>query len=708
MSSNLYPGMKVVPENTTLDPERGRYRGEGLIVRTATYFQFVDKDTGNYVTPLYESSTREFWQGVRMKCLVASLIGRSRNIIQAGYWGVDFPDLDFRLMDVDGLTGMFLEKEQSWRRGQEDIIWVHTPRYAYALQAPVGPYKEVWDEVLANWQRGHAGRSGAFLELDRAKPPPSWWVGKQDWAILQAYEEPEDGDEDEDEDGNGDGQGEEEDEEAEEDKDEDDSRYSDSDSQNEGGGRKVGGNRRSASQPYMRLSARNSSSTRQSRSALDQVAPGGDSQRTASLANEKGKAKATMPEETHAEGSGSPSVTRGARRKQGTTGGRAAPRKSSNRPAKKARIASTPDEEVPPPVLPASRSSAAGPSRVQTAIAGPSSAGSSVLATRHSTTAVARQPTIEPTPRQDPDIRRASDEDSRPAKRPRIDPLSGSGKGKQKAVAPDQPAEWKARRGMASLQHGNMRGESAQVHGDSTSQGTPSQTPPNSTLEAPVYGPFPPPTSSPITPLTAWTTRPLTQVTPATPPGALEERDSGGNTEEPGEVDMSVSSSSGEGATEQDSVGPPEDVQVGTHMPAGLSQADVQGELSRVRDLLAQVGSREAHFAIPVAASTLSGPSANLATSERLAIDAVRGAAETLQRVTGVPVEPHLPTPGQVRPHSPPGPVDAGTSQASAVAGPSAQQERPQGVEDIGNRMSDLDLATRAPVRAGKQVQGRK
>jgi hypothetical protein len=52
-----------------------------------------------------------------MKRLVASLVGRSRNIIQAGYWGVDFPELDFQLMEMEGLTGMFSEKEPSWRRG---------------------------------------------------------------------------------------------------------------------------------------------------------------------------------------------------------------------------------------------------------------------------------------------------------------------------------------------------------------------------------------------------------------------------------------------------------------------------------------------------------------------------------------------------------------------------------------------------------------
>ena len=87
-----------------------------MIARTATYFQFLDKETGELVTPLYERSTKQFWQGVRMKCLVASLVGRSRNIIQAGYWGVEFPELHFALMEIDNITGMFLEKDPSWRK----------------------------------------------------------------------------------------------------------------------------------------------------------------------------------------------------------------------------------------------------------------------------------------------------------------------------------------------------------------------------------------------------------------------------------------------------------------------------------------------------------------------------------------------------------------------------------------------------------------
>ncbi|CAE6419521.1 unnamed protein product [Rhizoctonia solani] len=104
-----------------------------------------------------------------------------------------------------------------------------------------------------------------------------------------------------------------------------------------------------------------------------------------------------------------------------------------------AQTTSTPEEEVPSPVLPASEPSAAGPSHVHSAITGPSSAGSLVLATHHSTATVAHQPTIELTPCQGPNTQRASDEISRPTKRPCIDPSSGSGKGKQKAVALDQP-----------------------------------------------------------------------------------------------------------------------------------------------------------------------------------------------------------------------------------------------------------------------------
>lgn len=62
---------------------------------------------------------------------------------------------------------------------------------------------------------------------------------------------------------------------------------------------------------------------------------------------------------------------------------------------------------------------------------------------------------------------------------------------------------------------------------------------------------------------------------------------------------------------------------------------------------------------------------------------------------------------------SDPTPVSAGTSPGPAIPAPSTQHEsqasptRPQDMDDIGGRMTDLDLANRAPVRTGRQMQGR-
>ncbi|KDN43801.1 hypothetical protein RSAG8_05794, partial [Rhizoctonia solani AG-8 WAC10335] len=509
-------------------------------------------------------------------------------------------------------------------------------------------------------------------------------------------------------------------------------------------------------------------STCQPQQVRDQVEPESRSRRTASLGGAKGKARATTPEEAQAEGSDSASATTGTTRKRGTTGRRVSPRKSTDRPAKKARIASTPEEEVPSPVLPASQPSAAGPSRVHIAIAGPSSAGSSVLATRRSTAAVARQPTIEPTPRQDPDTRRASDEDSRPAKRPRIDPSFGSGKGKQKAVAPDQPAvdaptpppqdappspppqnasgppqdatppppqdvpppppqdvpplssdvplplpsvvpgassdlppnrkltlqEWKARRESAALQHENIRAASAQARQDSTSQGTPLQSSGDSTEEAPVYGVFPPSTSAPVA------------------------RDSGSNAGEQGEVDMSVSSAGG--GTERGSIELPASSRVRSSEPRGLPSelaSRAHGLLSESTEILQRVRSTgAASSTIPATAPTSTGPPIRTEQLERLTIESLHGSAELLRSVTRRQVEGESSTSDLADNGAQSGPtpsVSTGTSHAPAIPGPSMQQEGqappagPQEIEDVGNRMSDLDLANRAPVRAGRQVQGR-
>ncbi|KAG8751019.1 hypothetical protein FRC11_009790 [Ceratobasidium sp. 423] len=674
-------------------------------------------------------------------------------------------------MNIDDLTGMFLEKDMSWRRGQEDIIWVHSKKYAYALQEPAEPYKAIWNGVLSDWQNSHGGRSGAFRVVNREQAKPSWWVGQLDWKALVAYKD-EDEDEDEDE---GDDDDEDEDEDMEERK----------KKKKKWGKRRRRKKRKKKSKrkkkkektrmrmrmrtrakararARARVPARGRARTRLHREAP--AAPGPELRRRSSL-RVKGKAAATVPEETDTEDPGSPPVVP-SRRRQGTSGGRAgrSPHDSSDRPSKKVRIASTPDEG--PSVFASSEGgpSCAGPSGAQPSGAGPSKAGSSGAGPSGRKTRLSTANATGSAPLPEPSAREAAgmDEDPKPSKRARSDSSSGKGKGKQKASAPDklamntpasssrdsavrgdsphaQPSgstsylttdgrmlpaeEWQARRTASVSHHESMRAVNSQLDPAGTSQGAQPHDSARPTPQAGVHGSFPPPTSSPVTPLTEWTTRPLTQVAPSTLPTSLEARDNGG-AEEQGEVDMSLSSGGGEEATERGSIEPPENSRTGGNEPSGVSSArisEIEAELSKAQDLLTRVRSRgTASLVAPTGAEASTGPPASTVQGERLvqgATTAVQHAAEVLRHVTGCQVELDLPTAGQVDGGSQPGvappAVSTATLQAPAIAGPSTQQEdqgperNPRDLEDIGNRMSDLDLANRAPVRAGRQPQPR-
>ena len=228
--------------------------------------------------------------------------------------------------------------------------------------------------------------------------------------------------------------------------------------------------------------------------------------------------------------------------------------------------------------------------------------------------------------------------------------------------------------------------------------------------------------------------------------------------DEQGEVDMSLSSTSGEGislssmhldycgltytsgATERGTIEPPESSQACSSKPMVVGEiihsecvltiahhygpschvvSHVQDEVLQAESLLAQVRSRSATgSSISTSAPELSGPLINTRDIMRVqeAAAAIQNAQEVLYRITGRRLEVTLPPPaansqqGQAatavtaRAPLPPSP-------ASAVAGPSTQQvgQAPAGglgaVEDIGDRMLDLDLANRAPVRARRGAQ---
>ncbi|GAB1528307.1 hypothetical protein RhiTH_011500 [Rhizoctonia solani] len=152
----------------------------------------------------------------------------------------------------------------------------------------------------------------------------------------------------------------------------------------------------------------------------------------------------------------------------------------------------------------------------------------------------------------------------------------------------------------------------------------------------------------------------------------------------------------------------------------GYTQFVVQRELSEARSLLTQVrSSRPSSSTTPGEGLGSAGAHSTDAQRERIVTDAtmaVQNAARVLEHVTGRQVQLNLPTPRQAeaRPElSTESPlVSTESLQPPPIAGPSRQQDkqslpqRPRDMEEIGNQMSDLDLANRAPVRARRQPRG--
>jgi hypothetical protein len=123
---------------------------------------------------------------------------------------------------------------------------------------------------------------------------------------------------------------------------------------------------------------------------------------------------------------------------------------------------------------------------------------------------------------------------------------------------------------------------------------------------------------------------------------------------------------------------------------------------------------RAAGSAVPATASTSTVPD-RTEQLERLAIDSLQASAEAIRSSTGRQVVLDLSTGGLADNRSQSGPsasVSTEISPVPAIPGSNTQQEsqeppaRPAPVEDIGVRMSDLDLTNRAPVRAGRKAQG--
>ncbi|CAE7131704.1 unnamed protein product [Rhizoctonia solani] len=114
---------------------------EENILRTIAMFKLT-KD-GKFISPTYEESTSlEYWEGVKLEGFVASLSGDSRNFIMAGWWNILVGDLHFEYMEIHGIQCIYQEKHASWRYGQEPALWVDTLEgYTYAFQYPDQDYR---------------------------------------------------------------------------------------------------------------------------------------------------------------------------------------------------------------------------------------------------------------------------------------------------------------------------------------------------------------------------------------------------------------------------------------------------------------------------------------------------------------------------------------------------------------------------------------
>jgi hypothetical protein len=69
------------------------------------------------VAPFPENCTPEFWKGCSFMGQVASLTGASRNLVQAGYWDVEFKEQHYVTMTVRNIVSLHVETTRQFRNG---------------------------------------------------------------------------------------------------------------------------------------------------------------------------------------------------------------------------------------------------------------------------------------------------------------------------------------------------------------------------------------------------------------------------------------------------------------------------------------------------------------------------------------------------------------------------------------------------------------
>lgn len=61
--------------------------------------------------------TPKFWSTCRVEGQVASLSGLSKNLVQAGYWDVEWEDSQYVTMCLKGIQGLHVEQDGHYRDG---------------------------------------------------------------------------------------------------------------------------------------------------------------------------------------------------------------------------------------------------------------------------------------------------------------------------------------------------------------------------------------------------------------------------------------------------------------------------------------------------------------------------------------------------------------------------------------------------------------
>ncbi|KAG9125775.1 hypothetical protein FRC07_006277 [Ceratobasidium sp. 392] len=169
-------------------------------VRFLTDFIFVKN--GKIVYPVHNNCTEDFWRGVVVYgFMMAPTTGIGRWFAWSLHWWMDWPEKHMELVRIDRVHGLSKEKNQWYRNGNEEALWLNTMQgYSFALMEADDLMKHGWRFVIASW--GNVGQASGegdnTRELHECVPacpetaPPYWWhekgkvAGRKAWQMLCA------------------------------------------------------------------------------------------------------------------------------------------------------------------------------------------------------------------------------------------------------------------------------------------------------------------------------------------------------------------------------------------------------------------------------------------------------------------------------------------------------------------------------------------